>query len=299
MSSTNTGEQPRSRFAASGASIGHAVGFRPELTSEAAGWNNLALFSWQGRCSEARFRSFPETMIIYHAGGAPSIAVRVGARIIHHTHPGMVTIIPPATPVRWEIDGEVNSRSLHLTSRFFEDGDRTTPAAAELPFRCGVDDPLITAVIATLERELRAPSQAGGLYADSVADTLALHLLATRGDPAVPAAAVHGTLPPRLLRRAVEQLEEGIEDGVSLQDLADAARLSRSHFANAFRRATGLPPHRYLTRLRLERARELLRGSELAIAEIALRCGFSSQAHLTTSFRAAYATSPRQYRLQS
>lgn len=298
MQKINAREETRGQFAASVLSIGEAVGFRPEMSSEASDWHNLALFSWQGRCREARFRSFSETVIIYHVGGAPSIAVRTSQRIAGHTHPGKVTIIPAATPVSWEIGGEVNSRSLHLSSRFFDGSGGAAAVARDLSFRCGVEDPLIAAVISTLEREVRAPSQAGSLYADSVAETLALHLLArhagnlARVEP-------RDALPRRVLRRALEQLEAGICGGVSLQALADEAQLSRSYFASAFRRAMGLPPHRYLTRRRLEMASELLRHSDLPIVEIALQCGFSSQAHLTTSFRAAYATSPHQYRRQS
>lgn len=287
---------PGSRFAASGRAIVSAVGFDPALSSEVSGWNNLALFGWNGYCRQAQFEPFAEPVIVYHVGGAQSVNVRVGRRSNQRTHPGLITIIPPATSVGWDIGGEVHSRSLHLSSRFFDGvAGYAKPTHPELPFRCGVQDPLIAAVMGTLEREVRTPSQTGSLYADSVADTLALHLISTHAVDARPIG-FQGGLSGRLLRRSLERLEASIVGGVSLQELADEAQLSRTYFADAFRRATGLAPHRYLTQRRLERACELLRDSLLPISEIALQCGFSSQAHLSTSFRAAYGTSPRRFR---
>lgn len=285
------------RFAASGRAIGSAVGFAPALSSTVSGWKNLALFAWHGQCDEAQFEPFSEPVIVYHVGGAQSVPVRVGRRSDQCTHPGLITIIPPDTAVGWEIDGEVHSRTLHLSSRFFDDGcPGEVSIHGGLRFRCGIQDPLIAAVIDTLEREVRSPSQTGSLYADSVADTLALHLLGRYVERGVTVKAAGG-LPARVLRRSLERLDASIVGGVSLQELADDAHLSRSYFADAFRRSTGVAPHRYLTQRRLERARDLLRGCALPISEVALRCGFSSQAHLSSSFRAAYGTSPRRFRV--
>jgi AraC family transcriptional regulator len=287
----------RAPFADSGRSIGRAVGFAPAITTADAGWKNLALFAWHGQCDVARFEPFEEPVIVYHAGGAQSVPARVNRHSVHRTHPGRVTIIPPDTRVVWEIRGEVYSRSVHLSSQFLRSANGERDRAADLRFCCGVEDRLIPAVIGTLEREALAPSQTGSLYADSVADTLALHLvnlnriLDERPDQ-------KGALSPKLLRRSVDRLEASIGRGVSLQELADEVQLNRTYFADAFRRATGLAPHRYLTQLRVERARSLLHRTALPISAIALQCGFSSQAHLTTSFKAVCGVTPKRFREQ-
>ena len=109
---------PAHPFARSGQSIGCAIGFQPALSSADTHWNNLAMFAWQGQCEEAQFDPFDETVIVYHVGGAPSVPVRIGGRWNQETHPGLITIIPPATAVGWSVRGEVHSRSLHLGSRF-------------------------------------------------------------------------------------------------------------------------------------------------------------------------------------
>ena len=64
-----------------------------------------------------------------------------------------------------------------------------------------------------------------------------------------------------------------------------------------FRESFGLPPHRYLLGRRLQRAKDLLRGSHLALGDIALACGFASASHFSNRFRAEFGGTPGQYRL--
>ena len=288
------------RFAASGEAIVQAVGFAPEVSSETVGWNSLAFYAWRGVCHEARFEPFAEPVIVYHVGGARSVRVRVGRSWKSSTHPGLVTIIPPATPVSWDIRGEVHSRTVHLGSRFFSGatGVADSPAAPPLSFQSGVQDPLIVAAIHALESEILHPAECGSLYADAVSDTLALHLLRGVTAPATGIASPQAGLSRESLQRSKERLEASIECGVSLQALADEVGLSRAYFAEAFRRSTGLSPHRYLTQRRLDRARMLLQYTMQPVAEIALGCGFSSQAHFSEYFRRDCGVTPRQFRLQ-
>lgn len=290
-----TSASPPGRFAASGRSIVNSVGFSPEISSERAGWDSLALFGWRGHCEEAAFEPFDEPVIVYHVGGAQTVPVRVGRHWQSSTHPGLITIIPPATRIDWDIRGEVHSRSIHLGSRFFTAAEPETAPKPELRFRCGVQDPLLTSAIEALERELRAPQQHGSLYADSVSDLMALHLLRDNSASIV-LPARRGALPARALQRVMERIEASIEHGISLQALADEAALSRSYFSSAFREATGVTPHRYLTQRRLARARDLLRTTAISLADVALRCGFSSQAHFTQYFHRESGVTPSQYR---
>lgn len=279
-----------SPFEASDHAIRRAIGFAPEISSATAGWNGVALYGWRGQCREAEFAPFDEPVVVYHVGGAQRVQVKVGRRWDRQTHPGLVTVIPPAMPVGWDIRGEVHSRSVHLGSRLFsqEPGDSITAPAISL--RCGEPDPLLIGAIHSLEQELRNPGQRGSLAADAISGFMATHLLRER------APEPHGSLGGRLLARALERIEASVETGISLQALADECQLSRAYFASAFRAATGLSPHRYLTRRRLLRARELLRDGSLALAHIALRCGFSSQAHFTEYFRREVGATPLAFR---
>jgi AraC family transcriptional regulator len=99
--------------------------------------------------------------------------------------------------------------------------------------------------------------------------------------------------------RCIEDLiESRLDADLTLQELAAEIGYSRSHFLRMFRATTGMTPHQYVLKRRLERARYLLEQIEFSIAEVAIMCGFSSQAHLTLAFRKEYGSTPTEYRRQ-
>jgi AraC-like DNA-binding protein/PAS domain-containing protein len=105
-----------------------------------------------------------------------------------------------------------------------------------------------------------------------------------------------GGLSVAALRRVCEFVESHLEDNISLDDLADAARLSVYHFARAFRHSTGVSPHRYVLQQRVRRAKQLLVQTDLPLARIASAVGFSDQGHLSRQFRGLVGTTPSSYR---
>lgn len=82
----------------------------------------------------------------------------------------------------------------------------------------------------------------------------------------------------------------------TLDELADSANISRSHFQHLFRSETGVPPAQYLRTLRLERARELMTTSVLTVKQVMVRVGISDRSHFERAFKKAYGLTPRQYR---
>ena len=102
-------------------------------------------------------------------------------------------------------------------------------------------------------------------------------------------------LDERRLRRVLDYMAAHLETDVSLDDLARVANLSPFHFSRVFAAAMGMPPHRYLSRLRLERAKTLLALGAMSITEIALTCCFSSQSNFTRAFQRATGTTPLAY----
>lgn len=98
------------------------------------------------------------------------------------------------------------------------------------------------------------------------------------------------------LQAVLNHIHANLAVDLSAARLARRAGVSLAHFCRIFRDATGSPPHRYVLAARLELARKLLTQSTLPISRIAEECGFSSQSHLTASFRATHSTTPAQYR---
>ena len=91
-------------------------------------------------------------------------------------------------------------------------------------------------------------------------------------------------------------MEAHLAGDVALADVAAAAGVSLSHLQHAFRASTGEPPYRWLVRRQIGFARELLSGTELPIAAVALAAGFATQAHSTTAFRRLTGGTPAAYR---
>jgi AraC-like DNA-binding protein len=102
--------------------------------------------------------------------------------------------------------------------------------------------------------------------------------------------------PARHLLRAKDLADARYSEPLTVDDLARAARLSRSHFSREFRRAFGEPPHAYLLTRRLERAAALLRNTDRSVAEICFSVGLVSVGSFTTSFTRTYGMSPTAYR---
>ena len=102
-------------------------------------------------------------------------------------------------------------------------------------------------------------------------------------------------LDPRIAQ-AIDHIEAHLGEALSVAEVAAAACLSSSQFARSFKAATGAPVWAFVQRRRCERARHMLLNTRLPVVEIAFRCGFSSQSHLTRAFRARFRTTPGHVR---
>ncbi len=97
------------------------------------------------------------------------------------------------------------------------------------------------------------------------------------------------------LRRAKDLIDRDFAEPLDLPALARAAHASRAHFVRSFKKAFGETPHRYLQRRRIERAKELLRNTQLSVTEVSLAVGFRSLGSFSTAFRQLVGESPSAY----
>ena len=115
----------------------------------------------------------------------------------------------------------------------------------------------------------------------------------------VPAGFARGGLPPRVVRRVREYIDDNIDQRISVVLLAGLANLSVCYFVRAFKQSLGVTPHDYLIRQRVERTKQLLSGTDMPLSEIALAAGFADQSHFSRRFRQYVGMSPRDYRWSS
>jgi len=107
-----------------------------------------------------------------------------------------------------------------------------------------------------------------------------------------------GGLSPARLRRVKEFVYAKIEDELSLSELAQSVGLSIAHLSEMFRKSMGETPHQFVLRLRVERAKEMLRSAESRVLDVAIACGFKTQQHFARVFRQLCGTSPTEYRIE-
>lgn len=109
-------------------------------------------------------------------------------------------------------------------------------------------------------------------------------------DPAAPG------LAPWQARRVLSHIARHLHQPLKIEELAAIARLSTGHFSHAFRRSFGAPPYGYILSRRMELARHLMVTTDDPLAQIALRCGMTDQAHLSRLFKQQVGQSPSRWR---
>jgi AraC family transcriptional regulator len=151
---------------------------------------------------------------------------------------------------------------------------------------------LATAVVEQVEH-------AGGrntLFLDHIGLAFHAHLTDAYGDADAQAFPVSGGLSPWQLRHALDFLVAHLDGDPTIAELAQECGLSSGYFARAFRQTMGAAPHQWLIGKRIERARELLLGGRLDLAEIAVACGFVDQSHFTRVFARHEGCAPGRWR---
>jgi AraC family transcriptional regulator len=106
-------------------------------------------------------------------------------------------------------------------------------------------------------------------------------------------------LAPHRVNAVVAYIEEHAAETVGVKKLASVVNMSPFHFARMFKGALGVPPHAYITNVRMDRAKKLLEASNLSLREIATTVGYQTQAHFTGVFHKQVGSTPRTYRLSS
>lgn len=158
-------------------------------------------------------------------------------------------------------------------------------------------DPLLEQLAIAIMDALRSGTSEDRIYIETLAQMMAAQLARSYSTRSR-AVCQNGpnNLPRPALRRLVDYIETHLADELSLELLAVEAGMSTFHLSRVFKDAVGQPPHQYVLTRRVERAKDLLRDTARPIADVALSVGFSSQSHLSNSFRRMVGVSPGVYR---
>jgi AraC family transcriptional regulator len=147
-----------------------------------------------------------------------------------------------------------------------------------------------------LKRAAENPDRARRGYAEALSVVLAHELVRLNSGVAVSRQSARGGLAGWRKRKVAEYIEEHLSDDFSLSELAGTAGLSPFHFSRAFKESFGLPPHRYLSSRRIDKAKDLLARPNLSVTEIGAQLGFSETSSFSTAFLRHTGTTPTAYR---
>ena len=156
-------------------------------------------------------------------------------------------------------------------------------------------DPLLHEITAALTSAPRIEDPAANLFTETLLNAACARILRNYAEVRYPLSG-----PPRLtddqLRAAIDYIHDHIRESLELGSISRAAGLSEFHFARLFKAATGNSPFQFVTRTRMERAKQLLRKTRLPIFEIAERVGYQKPSHFSARFCAVLGCGPDVYR---
>jgi AraC family transcriptional regulator len=160
----------------------------------------------------------------------------------------------------------------------------------------GLNDAAIAHIAMALMSEVEQSHPSGLLYSESLGLALASTLVSKYAGQAATSIQFKGGLSPFALNRVVDYIHTHLSEDLCLEDLATVAGLSQYRFAHNFKNATGMAPHQYVIRQRVEKAKELLRETDQAATVIAYEIGCNSQSRFASLFRQVTGITPSQYR---
>ena len=271
----------------------------PVLAAALDGTACATLRRWIGTPGEVVQPPLDQHYLVLHLGGPKRVSRAGGGRVLTTDVPlHSVTVVPAGRSFTWRTVGPIDyahvyfpaDRVARAVERWFE----RDPAGVEVVDRVGSDSPAVAGLMAALLRQAQRPRSAP-LYLDLLGDALLAAVVREHTTLPVQPPPAREALPPFKRRRLAELIEARLEGPLGLDELAGEAGLSRFHFARAFSQTFGVPPHRYVTLRRVERAKALLRAGG-DVHEVAQRCGFSGDASFRTVFRRVTGLTPIQYR---
>jgi AraC-like DNA-binding protein len=204
---------------------------------------------------------------------------------------GDLTTIPAGCPATCWTRSESSFLHVHLSRSFLERAVERVNHDVPLRFRFG--DPVCRELLPAMLEQARERGSEARLYLESAAVVVAHRLLAL-----APTGAPRGRMSRASLERVLDFMQASLSETPGVLALAELVGMSPAHFSRSFKAATGEAPHRYLNRLRLERAKQLLADSSLRVVDIGLALGFANPSHFAAFFRAGTGMSPARFRKQ-
>ena len=242
-----------------------------------------------------------EYLIVAYKEGATTMNRRsTGDWRNEHVAPGCVSLLTHATQSHWRW-----SKDVEVTHLYLSPGTMAEVAAeayerhvkdVELRDVLKADDPVLMGIAASLAREAQEAGLGGRLYVESLRNHACVHILRHYANVIFRESDRPGGLSRAQCQLLTQYFEENLDRSMSLAELAGVVQLSVFHFTRKFRAEFGCPPHAYVMRKRIERAKAQLAKRDIPLKVVAANSGFSDQSHMTRLFQRLLGVTPAAYR---
>ena len=258
-----------------------------------------------------------EGFSLYHSGAAPSYwpeeshsqieilvpleqvsATLTLPRAEHLLNQGHACIIPPQEPHKLQLQRSGELMMIFLERPFVGQAIRSILLSPNwhIKNRHVVSDHVIQFVAENLRTKLSESGAMTQLYCKTLAQLLAIHLIEQYSDATLIPMPLKPGLASSKLAPVLGHIHSNLDSELKVAALAEMVGLSSPHFCRIFKKSTDLSPHRYILLQRIDRAKELLKRTDMSLSDIALQCGFYDQSHFSLQFRNFTGMTPRAYR---
>jgi AraC family transcriptional regulator len=277
------------------------IPFSPLETSETSGWKDIILHRHFLPPNEIHMPALDEHFLLVPL--APSIKFenlnRKRSKPIIFRQ-GDVAIAPLGHSQQWRWLTDYDALNLFISPSLLQEvsqdllkGDSDSISLMELN---GVAAPVISSLSTALLDELKANFPNGMLYVDILTQALVANLITGYSTRNYTPSLVLSQPDRKYVHHAIDFINTHLHSSLRLATIAQACNISVSHLSAVFNQIVGMSVHQFVMYQRIEKAKILLKTSQKPLIEIAFELGFSSQAHLTTSFRKAYGVTPSKFR---
>ena len=274
-----------------------------ETTVDSAqlGWEGVRIRGYRYTPLDVPIPGIREYLIVAYKYGTTNMNRRsTGGWRNEPVAPGCVSLLTHAAQSHWRW-----SENIEVTHVYLSPGTMAEVAAqaydrhikdVELHDVLKAEDPVLMGIAGSLAREAQEAGLGGRLYVESLRNHACVHILRRYANVVFREPGRSGGLSRAQCRLLNQYFEENLDRNLSLAELAGVVQLSVFHFTRKFRAEFGCPPHAYVMRKRIERAKAQLARGSIPLKVVAASSGFSDQSHMTRLFRRLLGVTPAEYR---
>ncbi len=271
------------------------------VDSAPLGWEGVRVRRWRYTPLDVPIPGLCDYMIVAYREGATLMNRRcTGDWRNERVAPGSVSLLTHAAQSHWRWGEDIEVMHLYLTTdamaRVAADAYDRHIKDVELRDVLRADDPVLGGIASSLDREATEDGVGCRLYVDALRNQACVHILRRYANVVFRDERRAGGFSRAEARMLDHYIDERLDRALTLDELAGLVRLSAFHFSRKFREEFGSPPHAYVMKKRIDRARSLLANPVIPLKAVAAECGFSDQSHMTRLFRRAVGRTPAEFR---